>query len=322
MYNGTGQELAIITDNVMFEYMMCDLLSSYKYKGIDPQSPGMIDNGKDALYHDAEDSIVFAFSIQKGWKRKFESDFASARSNNLVFNQFIFCTNQRAAPKERDKIKAEKKAEGITVDFFDRDRIKTLLDNHYKKIREIYLHIQDNTNIRRKIRNLLFDPDNEVEQPLRWQMLQMIAPLDLVGLFRVIKDEDISKIAEDQDEYEVLNTFVDKFIKLRKVAGDIDRYIRRALLDMFQTGMPNAYERSIEYINLRLCGEGRDTAEKRIKSSAMYLASDLSFDEKRYEELSKQANLIALVESMLIAQKECLEIREKILDLKGFQFNG
>jgi hypothetical protein len=73
---------------------------------------------------------------------------------------------------------------------------------------------------------------------------------------------------------------------------------------------------------LRLCGEGRDTTEKRIKSSAMYLGSDLSFDEKRYEELSKQANLIALVESMLIAQKECLEIREKILDLKGFQFNG
>ena len=48
---------------------------------------------------------------------------------------------------------------------------------------------------------------------------------------------------------------------------------------------------------------------------------DLSFDEKRYVELSKQANLIALVESMQIAQKECLEIREKILGLKGFQFN-
>jgi hypothetical protein len=140
-------------------------------------------------------------------------------------------------------------------------------------------------------------------------------------LFRVIKDEDISKIVEDQDEYEVLNTFVDKFIKLRKVAGDIDRYIRRALLDMFQTGMPNAYEKSIEYINLRLCGEERDAAEKRVKSSAMYLASDLSLDEKRHEELSKQENLIALVESMQIALKECLEIREKVLDLKGFQFN-
>jgi hypothetical protein len=35
------------------------------------------------------------------------------------------------------------------------------------------------------------------------------------------------------------------------VAGDIDRYIRRALLDMFQTGMPNAYEKSIEYIKFK-----------------------------------------------------------------------
>jgi hypothetical protein len=123
-------------------------------------------------------------------------------------------------------------------------------------------------------------------------------------------------------QYDVLNTFVDKFIKLRKAAGDIDRYIHRALLDMFQTGMPNAYQKSIEYINLRVSGEERDAAEKRIKSSAMYYASDLSFDEKRFEELTKQENLIALVESMWIAQKECLEIREKILGLKGFQFNS
>src|SRR6266702_7187102 len=56
---------------------------------------------------------IYHFSIQKGWKRKFDSDFASARSNNLVFNQFIFCTNQRAATNERDKIKAVKAAEGI-----------------------------------------------------------------------------------------------------------------------------------------------------------------------------------------------------------------
>lgn len=322
MYNGTGLELAHITDNLMFEYMMCDLLSSYKYKGIDPQSPGMIDSGKDALYHDEEDSIVFAFSIQKGWKSKFEKDYASARRNNLDFNQFIFCTNQRAYPIERDKIKADKKIEGITVDFYDRDRIKTLLDTHYKKIREKYLHIQDNTNLRRKIRNLLFDPDSEVVQPNRWQMLQIVPPLDLVGLFNLIKDEDISLIAEEQDEYDVLNTFVEKFIKLRKMAGDIDRYIHRALLDMFQTGLPNAYQKSIEYINLRLVGEEISTVEKRIKSSAMYYASDLSFDERRYEELSKQDKLILLVEGMNAALEECMKIREKILALKGFQVNA
>jgi hypothetical protein len=322
MYNNTGQVLANITDNVMFEYMMCDLLSSFKYKGIEPQSPGMIDNGKDALYYDAVDSIVFAFSIQKGWKGKFAKDFASAKKNNLSFNQFIFGTNQRAFPKERDKIKAEKAMEGIIVDFFDRDRIKVLLDNHYKKIREVYLGIQDNTNLRKKIRNLLFDPDSECEQLLRWQMLQIIAPLDLIGLFNIIKDEDISKIAEEQDEYELLNIFIDKFVKLRKMAGDIDRYIHRALLDMFQSGMPNAYQKSIEYINLRLVGERRDDVEKRIRSSSMYYASDLNFDEKRYEALAVQKKLIMLVESMKAIEQECLEIRERILKLKGFQFSS
>src|SRR5205823_10056249 len=127
-------------------------------------------------------------------------------------------------------------------------------DRDYKKIREKYLHIRDNTNIRRKIRNLLFDPDSEVEQPLRWQMLQMIAPLDLLGLFNSIKDEDIAEVVEDQEEYEVLTVFVDQFIKLRKATGDIDRYLRRHLVNMFQTNMPNAYDKSVEYINLSLVG--------------------------------------------------------------------
>ena len=301
---------------------MCALLSSYKYKGIDPQSPGMIDSGKDALYHDEKDSIVFAFSIQKGWKSKFEKDYVNARANNLDFNQFIFCTNQRAYPIDRDKIKTAKAADGITVDFYDRDRIAILLDTHYKKIREKYLHIQDNTNLRRKIRNLLFDPDSEVEQPPRWQMLQIAPPLDLLGLFNLIKDEDISLIAEDQDEYDVLNTFVDKFIKLRKLTRNIDGYVYHALLEMFQTNFPNAYNRSQEYINLRLADVERSDAEKRIKSCSMYLSSDLTVDERRYEELSSQENLVALVESMNASLTECMEIREKILALKGFQFNA
>jgi hypothetical protein len=92
-------------------------------------------------------AIIFAFSVQKGWKGKFEKDFASAKSNKNVFNQFIFCTNQRASPTDRDKIKGEKAKEGVTVDFYDRDRI------------------------------------------------QIISPLDLVGLFALIKDEDISQVA-------------------------------------------------------------------------------------------------------------------------------
>jgi hypothetical protein len=54
----------------------------------------------------------------------------------------------------------------------------------------------------------------------------------------------------------------------------------------------------------------------------MYYASDLSFDERRYEELSKQDELILLVEGMNAALEECMKIREKILALKGFQFNA
>src|SRR6266536_4203144 len=157
MYLQTMLELSHMTDNIKFEWMMCDLLSSIGYKGINPQIPGLADNGKDTIYYDEDKATIFAFSTQKTWKTKFNSDFASAIRNDPGFTTFVFASNQPIPARERDKIKKEKAAQGIEVDFYDAGRIKVLLDNHYKKIRQIYLGIQDNTSIRRKIRNILFD---------------------------------------------------------------------------------------------------------------------------------------------------------------------
>ena len=64
MYLQTMLELSHMTDDIMFEWMMCDLLSCEGYKGIDPQNPGTADNGKDAIYYDTDNATIFAFSIQ------------------------------------------------------------------------------------------------------------------------------------------------------------------------------------------------------------------------------------------------------------------
>jgi hypothetical protein len=130
-----------MTDKIMFEWMMCDLMSLEGYKGIDPQNPGSADNGKDAIYFDNDNKIVFAFSIQKTWRRKFNSDFASALRHNSDMKTFVFGSNQRLSTQAKDAIKAQKEVLGIKVDFYDAGRIKVLLDNHYKKLRQIYLPV-------------------------------------------------------------------------------------------------------------------------------------------------------------------------------------
>ncbi len=323
MYLQTMLELSHMTDNIRFEWMMCDLLSSYKYKGLDPQSPGMKDNGKDALYYDATDAVVFAFSIEKNWKSKFYKDLESAKSHNLHFTTFIFCSTQRIPATERDKIKEELVAQEITVDFFDAGRIKVLLDTHYKKIRQIYLGIQDNTIIRRKIRNVLFDPDNEVEMPGRFKMFNVAAPTDMIGLFILIKDEDLTAICETEDELTTFNTALSVLMYYRRLAAAIDTHIFETLMNDYQIklNMPAYYQKVLEYCNARLRGEDRDKVENYV-TAAGYMGPTNDFCEELYERLLGNQELRALLEKLETVHQQCMEVRDSILAFPGFRFEN
>ena len=319
MYLQTMLELSHMTDHVKFEWMMCDLLSSHKYKGLDPQSPGMRDNGKDALYHDAERAIVFAFSIEKDWRGKFERDFESAKQHNLTFNTFIFCSNQLIPATERDKKIAEKSAQNITVEFYDAGRIKVLLDTHYKKIRQIYLGILDNTIIRRKIRNTLFDPSNEVAMPERWKLLSIVAHLDMIGLFTLIKDEDLTAICETQDELDALNRFAGDFMRLRKQATIIDNFIENAILTSFPTNNGHLVHAISEYTKWLLAGAEEDTAARRITIG--YFAEDLKHCERVSKVVLQDQELGKLLQKLNAVQQECIKDRASILALDGFRID-
>jgi hypothetical protein len=323
MYLQTMLELSHMTDNIRFEWMMCDLLSSYKYKGLDPQCPGMKDNGKDALYYDPNDAIVFAFSIAKNWKSKSSKDLESAKSHNLHFTTFIFCSNQRIPATERDKIKAELAAQGIAVDFFDAGRIKVLLDNHYKKIRQIYLGIQDNTTIRRKIRNILFDPNNEVEMPGRFKMFNVAAPTDMIGLFTIIKDEDLTTICETEDELAAFNTALNILMQYRRLASTIDNHIFNALMNDYQikVNMPAYYQKVLEYCNARLRGEEKQKVETYI-TAAGYLGPTNDFCEELYIRLLDNQELKVLLDELEAIHQQCVEVRDSIVALPGFRFEN
>lgn len=321
MYLQTLLELTHMTDHVKFEWMMIDLLSSYKYKGIEPQSPGMSDRGKDAVYYDESLSVVFAFSIQKRWRAKFNRDFASAVRNNLRFKTFVFCSNQLMSPTARDEIKAEKITKGIEVDFYDAGRIKGLLDNHYKKIRQIYLGIQDNTTIRRKITNTLFDADNEVEMPAHWTMFAIAAPADMIGLFTLTKDEDLTLVCETEEELTAFNTLLNTLMHYRKLATVIDNYIFDAIASKHLVNMPSYYQKVLEYCNLRLRGVDKRPVEVRV-TTAGYLGPVNEYCEKIYERLQEDQELKALLDKLGVIHQACMKVRDDILVLPGFQFEN
>jgi hypothetical protein len=85
--------------------------------------------------------------------------------------------------------------------------------------------------------------------------------------------------------------------------------------------MPGYYHKNIEYINLRLSGEDRDSAGKRVKASH-YLASELTSHEYLYEEMKEQQELIMLSDKLQIILQKCMIVRDSILELKGFQIDN
>jgi len=323
MYHETIQKLLHMTDNIEFERMMCDLLASLEYKGIDPQSPGLQDGGKDAIYYNGSEKVWFAFSLRKDWKRKFNEDYEKAQEKGKEFCKFVFCSNQAIPVLERDKIIKEKKKDGIEVDFFDQERIRVALDTDFKKIRQIYLGIQDNTTIRRKIRNILFDPQNEVKRPESWKLLSMIAFPEMIGLFNEIKDQDLTIICETQEEHDLFKEFMNAFLIVRKVSTDIDNRMFSVVGDNVPDTTRAYWKMISEYCKLRLVGIDKNQAEKRISlwniRSFGNPRGHLADCERILEVFQNDVILQEMLQKFSLSYKKSIGILSKIKELKAFK---
>jgi hypothetical protein len=228
MFHKTAERLEAFTDHEEFERMVLDILSYLEYPGIDPQSPDLADGGKDGLYYYSDQSCVwFAFSLEKRWKRKFNSDLEAALESGQSVRRFVFCSNRRLPALERDKLKAEiLKEHGIEVDFFDVERLRVALDTVCKDVRQNYLSIADNTTIRRQLRYVLLDPENEVPSISMWRaretvFLKSSAPR---GVFELLKAADLSSVGETGKEIKALSELLDSYFAFRRMVSRLESY--------------------------------------------------------------------------------------------------
>ncbi|MDP3918330.1 MAG: hypothetical protein Q8Q35_00295 [Nanoarchaeota archaeon] len=315
MFHETIQKLENMTDHVEFERMMCDLLASHQYKGIDPQSPGLADGGKDALYFSEEEKTWFAFSLRKDWKVKIKEDFKKAQEKSKNIKEFVYCTNRALPALERDKIKES--IQDFNIDFWDKERIRVALDTNDKRIRQIYLGIQDNTQVRNIIKNILFDAQNEAPVISRWKTLSMTTPLETIGIFEKIKDLDLNVVCETPEELEILNDLLKYFRIVRKKASEIDNYILQIIDNTITNKFVGHWYNISEYCKLRFIGKTREFAINRVNSSNVNL--DVSDCDTIYNILSHDTSLIIMIKELDKNNKLLLQILEKLNGIKAFQ---
>lgn len=218
MYHVTLQRLRDFTDHVEFERMVLDILSYLAYPGIDPQSPTVADGGKDGLYYYADKTCAwFAFSVRKDWKVKYKQDLDKAVVSGKAIKKFVFCTNRDIPALERDAIKIEVAANhGFDIEFFDGERLRVALDTVCKDVRYRYLHIADNSTIRRQLRYLLLDPQSEAEAARVTSIERLAMPNPAPrGVFALLKAADLSMVCETPSEIKALLELMDAYFALR-----------------------------------------------------------------------------------------------------------
>jgi hypothetical protein len=228
MFHQTAQKLSAFTDHVEFERMAADVLSYLEYPGIDPQSPDLADGGKDALYYsyDGQNCTWFAFSLRKDWKVKFKADLKSAIESGNDIRRFVFCTNRCIPALERDKLKTEVfQANKLEVEFFDGERLRVSLDTVCKDVRQTYLGIIDNTTVRRQLRYVLLDPENEVPaiQAVRAEAV-FLSSSAARGVFTLLKDADLSSVCETPEEMRCLSELLDSYFVFRRTASGLESF--------------------------------------------------------------------------------------------------
>lgn len=319
MFSQTRTALEQFDNQHDFERMAADILNALGHKDVVLIAPrGGGDGGRDITFTTESGGKGLACVTLRGdIDRKFDEDF-SRRQAGEYEKYIFFCTAYLYASQKLQFTKyCVERLQSLFIPY-DIEALRSLLDSSLKLIREKYLGIQDSTSIRRKIKNILFDPQNEVEMPRRWQMLLLDAPLDMIGLFDFIKDKDISLIAASQDEFDILTAFIEIFIQYRKLTSDIDNYVYKVLTDRIQINMPSYYQDAIEYMNLRLLGEDSVEAAKRIRLAGSLVGR---FDgwEKIYEDLLEDQELKGLLERLKVVHEKCMTIRDSIVELKGFK---
>jgi hypothetical protein len=304
-----------------FERMSADILNALSYKGVILIAPrGGSDGGRDIIFTtESGGKGLGCVTLRKDIDAKFKEDFFQHHTGD--FEKYIlFCTAYLTADQKRRF--AEYCLISLKAEFLPQDieALRSLLDNPLKSIRAKYLDIQENKKIRQKVKRILFNPLSEVEAPEPWCAIALAAELDMFGLYKMIKDEDISTIAETQQEQDILNSFIDNFIQLQKVCIDIDNYVSSSIGIIIQSSYDITWDATHQYMILRLFGWKKEKTEERTVKRIWYITNpDFNTCERVYEILYDDQTLQLLMQNFKAIYQEYTGIRKAILELDGFK---
>jgi hypothetical protein len=139
----TKYDLEHVTDYIEFESFCNDLVSREGYKDIEPLG-GFKDKGRDAIHVSkiTGETTIFTYSVREDWKAKLYEDLEKIKKYKHTCNKVMFISTSSPTATGKDKLKRDVKSNySWELEIFDLERIATLIDNHYKDLKQLHPNI-------------------------------------------------------------------------------------------------------------------------------------------------------------------------------------
>lgn len=139
----TKIDLLQLTDYVEFESFCHNLLAMDGYAHIEPLGGGK-DKGRDAIHVDRSTgrATIFAYSVREDWEDKLDEDLGTIHKHGHACDEVVFFTNGSPTAGQKDKKKKEVKEKyGWGLEFYDLERISTLVDGRHPHLRVLHPQI-------------------------------------------------------------------------------------------------------------------------------------------------------------------------------------
>lgn len=136
----TKLDLERVTDYIEFESFCHALMSREGYKDIQPLG-GQQDKGRDAIHHDKSTGTdtIFSYSVREDWNNKLDEDLKKITTHNHPCDRVVFVTTGCPTTTEKERKQSTvKQRQGWHLEFYDLERVSTLVDNRYQELRTLH----------------------------------------------------------------------------------------------------------------------------------------------------------------------------------------
>ncbi len=306
MLNQTRRTLEDFDNQHEFERLAADVLNSLGYSDVEPMAPaGGADGGRDIKFKEGESLGIAFVTLDKRIREKFKSDLAKQPrgEGGLI----LFC-NVDVSPAMKIVFAKNAINLGYTLEVFDLERLRSLLDSSLKDIRRRYLGIDDAVaaRLRSDVTKLLRFPDAFLDESPSGGRLEGIFDNQLPHkLFDLLMAHDERDVLEVPGIGGALHKHMTDYYGFRQQASHLEEELMLKIGALWKPSLAPALRIHFRYSVMRFAGQ----SSNEISAGVDFRNYGITWDnaENIFEKLSEDTGVCSLISTVFQAHGKLIE---------------